>query len=328
MAFARVPAGFDIPDEAWRLDSRDMEAFTPSEMGAGITFKHDMVTSTPDIDLGTVGFCIYCGASTNQPGINKPCADEHVIPKGLGGKLILRKASCLSCANAVGVYEGNLLRNLFHVPRRALSIRSRKHRPQPITISTIVDGEEVVTELPVDMHPGTLMMPSLYLPQMMSFNDRIYQGVQKVWTYKLNDKGFSGGSGLQNYLSPELDLLKFGQLLTKIAYSYSMSYQTIKAFTFDREPIITDKSSPLAVFARTIYPKDVYPLEFYQFVGGFSERFKRSEHLHRIGHGYITARGLLFDVVYIWLFANMGAPVYCIITDYSIYDGPLPPNSQ
>ena len=68
-----------------RLDSRDMEAFTPSEMGAGITFNHDMVTSTPDITLGTVGFCIYCAAATNQPGIEKPGADEHVIPKGLGG---------------------------------------------------------------------------------------------------------------------------------------------------------------------------------------------------------------------------------------------------
>ena len=124
-----------------------------------------------------------------------------------------------------------------------------------------------MTELPVDMHPATLVMPSLYLPQMMSFNDRIYQGVQKVWTYKLNEKGFSGGSGLRNYLSPELDLPKFGHLLTKIAYSYSMSYQTIKAFTLDREPIITDKSSLLGVFARTVYTKDVYPLEFYQFVG-------------------------------------------------------------
>lgn len=66
----------------------------------------------------TVGYCVYCGAIENL-------TDEHVIPYGMGGREILKKASCKKCAKITGSLEQRLLRGHWWPYRKLLNIRSR-----------------------------------------------------------------------------------------------------------------------------------------------------------------------------------------------------------
>src|SRR5689334_22057896 len=73
-----------------------------------------------EIKFGPVGKCIYCGDDKS------PLSDEHIIPDGLGGNLILVKASCFSCAKITGNVEQQVLQRTFGAVRAELGIRSPK----------------------------------------------------------------------------------------------------------------------------------------------------------------------------------------------------------
>jgi hypothetical protein len=55
------------------------------------------------------GFCIYCGAR----GPSVALGQEHIVPKGLGGTLILPDASCRDCEKITGAIEQQCLRRMF-----------------------------------------------------------------------------------------------------------------------------------------------------------------------------------------------------------------------
>jgi HNH endonuclease len=65
-----------------------------------------------------IGRCIYCG-STNQ------LSDEHVLPYGLGGALVLKKASCRDCSKVTAALEERLLRGHWWSYRLLLGIKTR-----------------------------------------------------------------------------------------------------------------------------------------------------------------------------------------------------------
>jgi len=74
-----------------------------------------------------IGYCIYCGSTKNL-------SDEHVLPYGLGGKLVLKKASCRDCAKVTASLEQRLLRGHWWPYRQILGIKTRsggypKYRP-------------------------------------------------------------------------------------------------------------------------------------------------------------------------------------------------------
>lgn len=74
-----------------------------------------------------VGTCIYCGST-------KQLTDEHVLPYGLGGTLVLKKASCKDCSKVTADLEQRLLRGHWWPYRKLLGIRTRsgtypKYRP-------------------------------------------------------------------------------------------------------------------------------------------------------------------------------------------------------
>ena len=59
----------------------------------------------------TVGQCIYCGS--------EPIGEEHIIPQGVGGTLVLGKASCGDCEETINRFEANVLNTVLYVPRVA-----------------------------------------------------------------------------------------------------------------------------------------------------------------------------------------------------------------
>src|SRR5437762_7005133 len=84
--------------------------------------------------IPAVGRCIYCLRD------DVPLADEHIIPFGLSGTWVLRKASCQSCARITSAFERIVLREDLQRLRAAgqFKTRRRNERPThlPLTIST------------------------------------------------------------------------------------------------------------------------------------------------------------------------------------------------
>ena len=61
-------------------------------------------------EYGPVGFCIYCKTLGSD---DNPVTDEHIIPEGMGGPMVLRDASCQDCARVISAAEGFCQRNMF-----------------------------------------------------------------------------------------------------------------------------------------------------------------------------------------------------------------------
>lgn len=103
-------------------------------------------------------FCIYCGAIDDL-------TDEHVVPYGLSGEHILKKASCKNCASVTTKFERDVLRNMVAVVRAKLNLKTRRKKERPTAFNLgIGRGEERRNIcVPVDQHPGVFAMP-VYAP--------------------------------------------------------------------------------------------------------------------------------------------------------------------
>jgi hypothetical protein len=72
-----------------------------------------------------VGRCIYCGDNKSQ------LTDEHIIPLGLGGTVILPAASCKPCATLTGKFEGVVQRTIFGDFRIRYNLPTRRKNERP-----------------------------------------------------------------------------------------------------------------------------------------------------------------------------------------------------
>jgi len=70
------------------------------------------------IESHQVGVCIYCGSRDQL-------TDEHVLPQGLGGVVVLRKGSCEVCRLKIHPFETRFLRNVLGPLRHGRGMRSK-----------------------------------------------------------------------------------------------------------------------------------------------------------------------------------------------------------
>ena len=112
--------------------------------------------------------CIYCGTTEGR------LTDEHIIPEGLAGNLILPKASCDGCQKVTTSIEGFVLREMFGAARAHMLIPfKRKRRPKgritSLPVNTISeDGIQTTRFIPVDEHPFWLTMYRLAPPRALT----------------------------------------------------------------------------------------------------------------------------------------------------------------
>lgn len=106
-----------------------------------------------------VGLCIYCGSK-------KKLTDEHVIPLGLNGNIILPDASCLDCNKITSNFEGSVLKGDLKSLRAALSFKTRRPRDMPKTVPLWVtqNGRESVLQVPPAESLAVLPFPIFELP--------------------------------------------------------------------------------------------------------------------------------------------------------------------
>gem|GEM_PF-1646012 len=82
-----------------------------------------------------VGRCIYCGSPEWSAGQVRKLGDEHIIPEGLGGKLLLPEASCKDCEGLTSKFELEWLRSAFYTVR--VQKRARKEEKAAAKISSV-----------------------------------------------------------------------------------------------------------------------------------------------------------------------------------------------
>jgi HNH endonuclease len=307
------PGEFDISGGG------ETEDVSSSPLPNTINFSHRIKLGDARKVVGRFGFCIYCGSSTHGNDSSLPPADEHIIPEGLGGNLVLENSSCQRCADNINSYEGRIQRTLFQATRRNLSIRGKRRKaPLPLTVSTDVDGELREIELPLHMHPSVLLMPKLRLPGLMEIRPDYGTSLATFWFFTFDHERAYGPSSPSKWITPELDMLGFAQLLSKIAYTYLVSISPISEFTLGRIPIVARRPSSLSSFVKHKFSPLEYDNGCFSFVGGSNISYEPSQYLHELGHGVIENNGTLFEVVYIRLFANLGTPLYLVVVNYNI----------
>lgn len=112
-----------------------------------------------------IGRCIYCGSKV------PPLTREHVVPKGLGGRLspdghheaiVLRNASCTICQRITQSFENDCLVNNFGLVRHRKQLRERRRNTDQYT-HTIDLGDGIKQKMPFDAKDlySLIMMPLL-----------------------------------------------------------------------------------------------------------------------------------------------------------------------
>jgi len=137
---------------------------------------------SPKEVIGSVGVCIYCGAAEGQ------LSDEHIVPLGLGGIWVLRKASCPNCQNITSAIELDVLRYTLLQARAKLGLPSRHDRQMPGELPLIVAGKgrQHTILVPVEKHPTILFLPRFKPPAYI--DKRHYKAgidVEGVYIYQL-----------------------------------------------------------------------------------------------------------------------------------------------
>ena len=116
-------------------------------------------TTTADLDLGTIGRCIYCGSTDGLQ-------DEHPIPFGLAGRHVLYEASCAACAGKTSLWERLVLRETLLPFRTILGLPTRRPRSRPTGFGARVrrgaDWSE--EDLPLEQYTAVAPFPKLPAP--------------------------------------------------------------------------------------------------------------------------------------------------------------------
>jgi hypothetical protein len=247
-----------------------------------------------------VGQCIYCGRKDSL-------SDEHVIPFGLGGTLVLPKASCPSCADITKVFEQRLLRGHWWAYRRKVSMKSRHPTEQPDTFPVIFEypsGETVREQISPQEYPFLLVCD---FDEPSFLNGTVVPGVPiarvflklLVPAHEMPHVKRHGIQGIPK-LTVEMNFSveDFVRLLAKIALAYAIGRRSLPAFAeiFVKEIVLGSTDGALSYVGRSAIPSTS--------VGG-------AGHVHALRED--TSGDLL--TVYIVLFRKLdeSMPVYQVV---------------
>lgn len=113
-----------------------------------------------------VGYCVYCDASESKDGT--PLTDEHIIPEGMGGILVLPRSSCAECAAVTTRFERHFMRDMYGPVRAVMDLYGKRRKAtRPTTLPFRLDSNTNTVQVDVSDYPFTLAMPLLDAPGMV-----------------------------------------------------------------------------------------------------------------------------------------------------------------
>jgi len=261
-----------------------------------------MESTIPELNrhvYDAVGYCIYCGASEDL-------RDEHIVPYGLGGNLILPKSSCGECAGITSKFERSVLRGSFWPARILRDIQSRRqHRKAPksypLTIEKKRKRENI--EVPLDQYPIILPFPLFSVPGYL--NPEGYAKGIKLEGIALVSFGPRPENVLKKFgaerisIQPRRDKpVDFARMIAKIAFSMAVAVGTFAEMKDHHSPVVP------AILGKA---NDIG-----RWVGTITDPTSSHEgHLHRVLIQRDEQKGLLLGDVQ--LFSDSQTPRYGII---------------
>ncbi len=251
-------------------------------------------------EIGTADVCIYCGARSDL-------RDEHVIPYGLEGTFVLRRASCGSCASKTSKIELAVLRDALLPARTALALRTRHKRSRGPTLSvTEVDaeGRGGTRQLLVAEHPTYIALPIFDTPARLRDASVPNLVVKGGWTKLVGGSTLPEASarfGAKRVgVEISLDVYAFARMLGKIAHGFVAAS--------DLGDVATEL--PAAIF------EDAESIGWW--VGGAPDVTVSGDGLHGVHVSLVD--GMV--QVRVRLFAQLGGPEYLVIAGRLIQPTP------
>lgn len=251
-----------------------------------------------------IGRCIYCDSSDG------PLTREHVIPRGLGGKLplagtshalVLRNASCGVCQKVIQPLEEHYLKQTLNTGRSTLGLKEKSRSESPRGLVRRNDGSERLEEIDFEHVPAVLAVPSLRSARLM--RERL--GIDDpdtfdLWVYQV--RGWSAHPDVNvtsvSGLAP-LNMPTFCRVMAKMAHGLLVGFVGPDGF----RPFLRD-----FILAGTG--------DHFNYVGGHAPQHGTPDqgHLHRWRLG--VQDGLW--IVEIQLFAQFGGPVNYVVAGEEI----------
>jgi hypothetical protein len=227
--------------------------------------------------------CIYCGALRYHDTSKRKLGDEHIIPEGLGGNLLLPEASCERCERTINSFEQRVLTGTYHVARKQMNIRSKKKRkPPPIPLKiTFNDGRELRIMIPVEKYPGLIVTLTFFPPRILLNSERlpieISGGLAMATLPEFGERlnaiigmpitVFPGTITFEP-IRPDATAQRLALMLAKIAHSYATAELGTAGFIpYLRELILGDTPEYLTHYVGGTYDenpiptKDIFDLE-------------------------------------------------------------------
>jgi hypothetical protein len=251
-----------------------------------------------------VGFCIYC---ESREGLT----DEHIVPLGLGGRLLLPKASCRSCNEWTSKAERTCLRTMYGPLRLLYGLPSRRsaNRPEslPLKVKRTADSDWEHIDVPQEKYPFLVLFPELGEPGALTgahVNQAAGPAACKFWirgaspSYEFKSllEKLAKELGVHSVM-PEArsDMAAFCRMLSKIALAYAVAelgYQVAA-------------KSQIARFATN---GDLAHCRF--FIGDVGGQQPSSNSLHELSTRFVPPHPGV--VVRVRLLAKLGTPTYLV----------------
>lgn len=262
--------------------------------------------------FASVGTCIYCPRG-GPPEV--ALTDEHIIPDGLGGDLVLPDSSCLDCARHTCKIETVVMRQTVHNTRGALGLKSRKKRPkQEQEIFDVAASPRRAIRVPFDNKSPAIMnsfVTDTYPGILGGVQQDGRNTVESVLIFsediidRLRSKVGLGEFEMRMKWHP----LFLAQMVAKIAHAFTVAHIGLENFN----PML-----PSFILAKE-------KVEFPSYLIGSLRSLRTSnDAIHRIRlykrsyaamtNGLVVPRPVF--VVDLQLFARVGAPVFVIATGF------------
>lgn len=260
---------------------------------------------SPEFRYPAVGACIYCGAVEYEPGTGAKLHDEHIVPLGLGGNLLLREASCKSCEKTTGAkIEGLCLRlTLLHARiRYNFPTRNKRQRPTTFDIDIGEGPRRRTKQLLVEELPWiSWVLPNYGLPGIISgarAQDCKCENVRaQVGAYDaerlLIHGAFQEPVGLA---SISFNIGVFERMLAKIAHSYAVAELGLDGFTPALKSMILDG-----------HPHQAF------WIGEERAHNLPGGTLYDLSLARYPSDGAEYLVVLVQLMGFLGTPVYAVV---------------
>lgn len=119
----------------------------------------------PDKTLATINRCIYCGAQ------GETLSKEHIIPRSLGGNLVLKKASCSKCSKITSKSETKIAEIAYKILRGASGYPTRRPQnvPKELAFKVAGVGNWKNIKVPLSAAPINLVRPNYSPPPFLKY---------------------------------------------------------------------------------------------------------------------------------------------------------------